>query len=59
MDGERRLGVILRAAREAKGATLPMAEKATRIRQRYLEALEEERIADLPEAVFVKGFIRN
>ncbi len=59
MDGERKLGAILRAAREAKGATLPAAEKATRIRQRYLEALEEERIADLPEPVFVKGFIRN
>lgn len=59
MDGDRTLGALLKAARDGKGVTLPAAEKATRIRQRYLEALEENRSEDLPEPVFVKGFIRN
>jgi beta-lactam-binding protein with PASTA domain len=59
MEEEHKLGAILHAAREGKGATLAQAEKATRIRQKYLEALEEDRAGDLPEPVFVKGFLRN
>ncbi len=59
MEAETKLGALLRATREAKGATLAQAEKATRIRQKYLEALEENRTSDLPEPVFVKGFLRN
>lgn len=59
MSAENNTGNILRAAREAKGATLAKAEAATRIRQKYLSALEEGQTKDLPEPVFVKGFLRN
>ncbi len=54
-----KVGAILRAAREAKGVTLAKAEQATRIRHKHLAALEEGTPADLPEPVFVKGFLRN
>jgi len=57
MDGQ--LGTILRAAREKKGVTIAQAEQATRIRQKYLTALENEDFDHLPEPVFVKGFLRN
>jgi beta-lactam-binding protein with PASTA domain/transcriptional regulator with XRE-family HTH domain len=56
---DKSVGAMLRAAREAQGITLAKAETATRIRQKYLAALEENRSEDLPEPVFVKGFIRN
>jgi beta-lactam-binding protein with PASTA domain len=56
---DKSVGAVLRAAREAKGITLGKAETATRIRQKYLAALEENRVDDLPEPVFVKGFLRN
>jgi len=50
---------MLQAAREARGLSLAQAEKATRIRQAYLEALEEEDWASLPESTFTKGFLRT
>ena len=56
---EKNVGATLRAAREAQGISLAKAETATRIRQKYLAALEENRSGDLPEPVFVKGFLRN
>ena len=52
------VGSLLRAQREALGLTLEQAEEATRIRHRYLEALEAERFADLPGEVYVRGFLR-
>jgi|GEM_PF-1364216 beta-lactam-binding protein with PASTA domain/transcriptional regulator with XRE-family HTH domain len=53
------VGAMLQAAREARGLSLAQAEKATRIRQAYLEALEEEDWASLPESTFTKGFLRT
>ncbi len=53
------LGDLLRHAREAKGATLADAEEATRIRARYLEALEYGDEHSLPARVYVEGFVRN
>jgi cytoskeletal protein RodZ len=53
------LGQTLRAAREAKGLTLADAEEATRIRLRFLEALESGRQDDLPARVYAEGFLRN
>ncbi len=52
-------GDRLRAAREAQGLTLRQIEEATRIRQVFLQAMEEERFADLPDAVYARGFIRS
>ena len=53
------LGDLLRKAREAKGVTLADAEEATRIRARYLEALEYGDEHSLPARVYVEGFVRN
>jgi hypothetical protein len=53
------VGATLRAAREAKGATLAQAELATRIRGRYLQALEADNWPALPESLYTKGFLRN
>ncbi|HOR00247.1 MAG TPA: DUF4115 domain-containing protein [Anaerolineae bacterium] len=53
------LGERLRQAREAKGLTLEQVEEITKIRRRYLQALEEEDFGQLPGEVFVRGFLRN
>jgi cytoskeletal protein RodZ len=47
------------AARERKGVDLYRAERDTKIRARYLEALEQGEYAELPGAVYTKGFLRN
>jgi cytoskeleton protein RodZ len=52
------LGGHLRALREGKGGSLEDMARSTRVGIRHLEALEEERLADLPSPVFVRGFIR-
>jgi cytoskeletal protein RodZ len=53
------LGTILRETREARGLDLEQVSKITRIRPRFLEALEEERYDVLPTPVHVRGFLRN
>ncbi len=53
------LGDRLRQAREAKGLTLEEVEEATKIRRRFLRALEEEDYTQLPGEVFIRGFLRN
>ncbi len=53
------VGKILYEARAAKGITLLDAEKATSIRASYLDALEQDDYARMPEEVFIKGIIRN
>jgi len=55
---DRRLGELLRHAREERGISLVDLEVMTRIRRRYLEALEEERFEVLPPPVFVKGYLK-
>lgn len=53
------LGVWLRQSREAKGSTLEEVEAATRIRPRFLEALETGDFASLPGGeVQIRGFLR-
>ena len=49
----------LYAARERKGVDLYRAERDTKIRARYLGALERGDYKDLPGAVYTKGFLRN
>ena len=49
----------LYAARERKGVDLYRAERDTKIRARYLEALERGDYKALPGAVYTKGFLRN
>jgi hypothetical protein len=54
-----KLGEVLRTAREAKGVDLNRVERDTKIRSRYLAALETGEYRDLPGAVYTKGFLRN
>lgn len=58
-DNGRPLGEWLRQRREELGITLAQAQADTRIRVTYLEALEAERYAELPDAVVGRGFLRN
>src|SRR5688500_996330 len=53
------LGRMLREAREAKGYVLEDVERATRIRARYLAALEAGEFDALPSETQVRGFLRN
>jgi cytoskeleton protein RodZ len=53
------LGGELRQAREERGVSLDEAEKATRIKGRYLKALEVNDWAALPTQVQARGFLRN
>lgn len=50
---------MLREAREQRGISLTEAERGTRIRQRYLAALEDDNLAALPSPVYARGFLRN
>ena len=54
-----RLGDVLREAREAKGVDLVRVERDTKIRERYLSALEGGDFRELPGSVYTKGFLRN
>lgn len=53
------LGALLRERREQRGASLADVEKATRIRQKYLAALEADEWHLLPGEVVGRGFLRN
>ncbi|MCX6046676.1 MAG: helix-turn-helix domain-containing protein [Chloroflexi bacterium] len=53
------LGAMLRERREAMGASLAEVETATRIRQKYLAALESDEWNLLPGEVIGRGFLRN
>ena len=55
----RRLGEWLRQRREELGIDLDRAEAETRIRARFLQALESEDFEDLPGPVVGRGFLRN
>jgi cytoskeletal protein RodZ len=54
-----KLGEVLRTAREAKFIDLARVERDTKIRVRYLSALERGDYRDLPPPVYTKGFLRN
>jgi cytoskeletal protein RodZ len=53
------LGRLLRETREEKGIPLEAIEVQTRIRQKYILALEEGRYDDLPTPGHIHGFLRN
>jgi len=53
------LGTWLRETREAQGISLKDVEAQTRIRQSFLQALEEGDYGALPGPVCVRGFLRN
>jgi hypothetical protein len=53
------IGNSLREARARRQIALGQAEGATKIRGKYLRALEEERFDLLPAETYVKGFLRT
>jgi flagellar biosynthesis protein FlhG len=52
-------GEALRAERLRLGQTLEAIVSRTKIRQTYLQAIEEERYEALPPPVFLRGFVRE
>jgi cytoskeleton protein RodZ len=58
-DDVHKLGEVLRTAREGKGVDLARVERDTKIRERYLSALERGEYRELPGPVYTKGFLRN
>ena len=53
------LGSSLREARVRQGLDYPQVELATKIRARYIRALEDEAFELLPSETYVKGFLRS
>lgn len=53
------LGEILKAARKKKELSLDQVEEETKVRAKYLKALEEERFDDLPGNVYALGFLNK
>ena len=54
-----RLGDALRTQREQMGVTLEQAAEDTRIRAKFLQAIESGDYQSLPGTVYTKGFLRN
>jgi len=54
-----KLGEQLRAQRERKNITLEQAAGDTRIREKFLKALEDGDYRTLPGPVYTRGFLRN
>ena len=52
------IGSSLREARLRQGLDFPELEQATKIRGKYLRALEDEQFDFLPAQTYVKGFLR-
>lgn len=52
-------GALLVDARKRKGLSVADAAGALRIRQVYLEAIEQGRLSDLPGAAYALGFVRT
>lgn len=50
-------GALLRKVRESQGVELVDIAAHTKITKGHLEAIEEERFADLPAIVYVRGFV--
>ncbi len=53
------IGELLKAEREKFQVSLEELAKRSKIRKKYLEALEKNDFIDLPGATFVKGYIKT
>ena len=58
-DDLQSLGRILQQTREARALSLEEVEMQTRIRAKYLQALESGDLSALPSVAHAKGFLRN
>jgi len=50
-------GAFLKKVREIRGLELNDIAQRTKISERYLRALEDEQFADMPAAVYVRGYV--
>jgi cytoskeleton protein RodZ len=53
------VGSLLRETRQKLGCDLPTVATSLRIRQPYLQAIEDGRFEDLPGATYAVGFVRG
>src|SRR5438094_153103 len=53
------IGNSLREARVRQGLEYPQIELATKIRAKYIRALEDEQFELLPTGTYIKGFMRS
>lgn len=53
------VGQLLHGERNKKNISIEELSIATKIDEKYIEALEQDRYDDLPTETFTKGFIRN
>lgn len=53
------IGYVLRAARTERGLSLAELQGRTKIRSKFLVALEEERFSDLPPYPYARGFLQT
>lgn len=51
------MGEVLTDARHRRGVTVEDVEAHTRIRKKYLVALEQDDYSELPEPIYAKGFL--
>jgi cytoskeleton protein RodZ len=56
---EGKIGPVLERARKDRGLSLEEAERATKIRKRYLIGLESDDYTVLPDAVYARGFLKT
>ena len=56
---ELELGTLLQKARKNKGLTLDQIQEETKIRKKYLEAIENNDFDVLPGAVYLKVFVKG
>ena len=50
-------GAVLRRVRESRGIELGELAQKTKIGERHLRSIEDERFDELPAAVYVRGFV--
>ncbi len=53
------VGSMLQEARVSRGHTLTSVEQATKIRFKFLEAIERDDYSKLPSLSYAKGFVKN
>ncbi len=53
------LGELFSKRRAELDVTIKSAEKATKIRSSYLEAIEEGRYENLPDNIYTQGYVKN
>ncbi|MBD0357494.1 MAG: helix-turn-helix domain-containing protein, partial [Rubrobacter sp.] len=58
-QGGGQIGQLLENKRREKGLSLKDVEEATKIRKRYLEGLEREDYAMLPDPIYAHGFLKT